>query len=48
MERSYNLGRLIIHTAGTDHSRVELPGLNHQVAFSLRTHLLPGRGDDAV
>ncbi len=48
MERSYNLGRLIIHTAGTDHSRVELPGLNHQVAFSLRNHLLPGGSDDAV
>lgn len=48
MERSYDLGRLIIHTAGTDHSRVELPGLNHHAAFSLRNHLLPGGSDDAV
>ena len=48
IERSYNLGRLIIYTAGTDHARVELPGLNHQVALSVRDHLLPGAGDDAV
>ena len=27
MERSYGLGRLVLYTAGTDHSRVELPGL---------------------
>jgi membrane protein YdbS with pleckstrin-like domain len=48
MERSYGLGRLVIYTAGTDHSRVELPGLNHGVAFQLRNHLLPRGADDAV
>lgn len=48
IERAYNLGRLVIHTAGTNHSRVELPGLNHQIAFRLRNYLLPGEADDAV
>lgn len=48
LERSYGLGRLVIFTAGTDHSRVELPGLNHQVAYALRNHLLPRGADDAV
>ena len=48
LERSYGLGRLIIFTAGTHHSRVELPGLDHAVAFALRRHLLPRGDDDAV
>jgi uncharacterized protein len=48
LERSYGLGRLVIFTAGTAHSRVELPGLRHAVAFQLRNHLLPGGTDDAV
>lgn len=48
LERSYGLGRLVIFTAGTEHSRVELPGLNHQVAYALRNHLLPRGSDDAV
>jgi uncharacterized protein len=48
LERSYGLGRLVIFTAGTAHSRVELPGLNHQIAYALRNHLLPRGSDDAV
>jgi uncharacterized protein len=48
LERSYGLGRLIIFTAGTHHSRVELPGLDYAVAFALRHHLLPRNADDAV
>jgi hypothetical protein len=48
LERSYGLGRLVIFTAGTEHSRVELPGLNHQAAYLLRDHLLPRGTDDAV
>lgn len=53
LERKYGLGRLLIYTAGTEHSRVELPGLDHQVALRIRDHLLPrdargaSRGDDA-
>lgn len=48
LERSYGLGRLVIFTAGTHHSRVELPGLDHAVAFALRNHLLPRGADDAI
>ncbi len=48
MERSYGLGRLVIFTAGTEHSRVELPVLKDSVAYDLRNHLLPRRSDDAV
>ena len=48
MERSYGLGRLVLYTAGTDYSRVELPGLNYDVAFALRLRLLPRNSDDAV
>jgi membrane protein YdbS with pleckstrin-like domain len=48
LERAYGLGRLVIYTAGTEHSRVDLPGLNHDVAFELRNHLLPQGDDDAV
>jgi uncharacterized protein len=48
LERSYGLGRLVIFTAGTHHSRVELPGLDYAVAFALRNHLLPRGADDAV
>ena len=48
MERSYGLGRLVLYTAGTEHSRVELAGLNHGVALGLRNHLLPRGSDDAV
>jgi uncharacterized protein len=48
LERSYGLGRLVIFTAGTEHSRVELPGLKDSVAYELRNHLLPRGSDDAV
>jgi membrane protein YdbS with pleckstrin-like domain len=48
LERAYRLGRLVIYTAGTDHSRIELPGLGYHVAFALRNHLLPRGDDDAV
>jgi len=48
LERSFGLGRLVLYTAGTAHSRVELPGLSYAVAFSLRNYLLPRGDDDAV
>jgi uncharacterized protein len=48
LERAFGLGRLVIYTAGTEHSRVELPGLAYDVAFALRDHLLPKGQDDAV
>jgi membrane protein YdbS with pleckstrin-like domain len=48
MERSFGLGRLVVYTAGTNHSRVELAGLSHAVALALRNYLLPRGSDDAV
>jgi uncharacterized protein len=48
IERRYGLGTLIVYTAGTDHSRVTLSGLDFTLAQRLRTHLLPGDRHDAV
>ena len=48
LERRYGLGTLVIFTAGTDHARVDLKGLDHATALSIRDHLLPREGDDAV
>jgi membrane protein YdbS with pleckstrin-like domain len=48
LERKHGLGRLIVYTAGTQHSRVELPGLEHSTALSIRDHLLPRQAADVV
>ena len=48
LERKYGLGRLIIYTAGTQHSRVQLPGLEHQTALAIRDHLLPRQSADVI
>lgn len=48
IERRYGLGTLVIYTAGTDHARVDLPGLAHATAMAVRDALLPKDGDDAV
>lgn len=48
LERKYGLGKLIIYTAGTQHSRVELPGLEYQTALSIRDHLLPRQTADVI
>jgi len=48
LERRYGLGTLIIYTAGTDHAKVDLAGLEHGVALRLREHLLPSGDADAV
>jgi uncharacterized protein len=47
LERRFGLGTLVVYTAGTDHARVRLGGLEHARALRIREHLLP-RGDDAV
>jgi len=47
-ERSYGLGTLSVFTAGTDHARVGLSGLDHATALAIRDHLLPREGADAV
>ena len=48
LERRYGLGTLVIYTAGTDHAKVMLGGLDHEVAMRIREHLMPERGPDAV
>lgn len=48
LERRFGLGTLVIYTAGTDHARIQLPGLEHGVALRLREHLLPSGDADAV
>jgi membrane protein YdbS with pleckstrin-like domain len=48
IERRYGLATLLIYTAGTDHARVALHGLDHAAALRIRDHLLPGSSDDAV
>jgi hypothetical protein len=48
LQRSYGLGTLVVYTAGTEHARVELSGLDHARALHLREHLLPREGADAV
>ena len=48
IERSYGLATLSIHTAGTVHSKVDLPGLDHGVALTVRDALLPSDAESAV
>lgn len=48
LERTHGLGTLVVYTAGTDHARVDLPGLDHATALRIRDHLLPDEGGDAV
>ena len=48
LERRYGLGTLVVYTAGTNHARVALPGLAHEVARALRDELRAERADDAV
>lgn len=48
LERRYGLGTLVVYTAGTDHARVTLSGLDHATALRIREHFLPGSVDDAV
>jgi membrane protein YdbS with pleckstrin-like domain len=48
LERRYGLGTLVIYTAGTDHARVALSGLEHNTALRIREHLLPREAGDAI
>jgi membrane protein YdbS with pleckstrin-like domain len=45
IERGFGLGTLVIYTAGTDHARVDLPGLEHATAVQIRDYLLPDDED---
>jgi membrane protein YdbS with pleckstrin-like domain len=48
LERRYGLGTLVVYTAGTAHSQVNLAGLDYEVARRIRAHLLPRDEGDAV
>jgi membrane protein YdbS with pleckstrin-like domain len=48
VERRYGLGTLVIYTAGTEHAKVDLEGLEHGRALRIREHLLPSGASDAV
>lgn len=48
LERRYGLGTLVIYTAGTDHARVQLEGLEHSRALLIRDFLLPTGATDAI
>ena len=48
IERRFGLGTLVIYTAGTDHAKVDLGGLEHSTALRIREHLLPSGAGDAV
>jgi hypothetical protein len=48
LERWLGLGSLVLYTAGTDHSRVALPGLAYGDATTIRDRLAPVDEDDAV
>jgi uncharacterized protein len=48
VERKFGLATLILHTAGTHHATLALPGLDADEAVRLRDHLLKAGGDDAV
>jgi len=48
LERRYGLGTLVVYTAGTSHSKVDLSGLEFNVAQRIREHLLPDDQSDAV
>lgn len=45
LERRHGIGTLKLYTAGSRHTKIELPGLNHDDAIALRDALLAeGRG----
>jgi hypothetical protein len=48
LERNFELATLHVFTAGTEHSEVTLPGLEHGRALRIRDHLLMGGEHDAV
>jgi uncharacterized protein len=48
LERKHGLATLVIYTAGTDHAKVGLSGLDHATALRIREHLLPTERSDAV
>lgn len=48
IQRMYGVGTLTIHTAGTSNSSVNLAGLSHEVAISLRDKIIRQRASGDV
>jgi hypothetical protein len=48
IQRSLGLASLILHTAGTHHATIMIPGLDTVEAARLRDQLVAVGGDDAV
>ena len=48
IQRRYGLGKLIIHTAGTQDASVSLSGLPHEKALAIRDFLIEGGDHDGV
>jgi uncharacterized protein len=48
IERGFQLGTLVIYTAGTEHAKVDLHGLEYGRALLIRDHLLQSQDADDV
>ena len=48
IERSFGLASLLLHTAGTQHASIVIPGLDAREAVRLRDELVAIGGDDGV
>jgi hypothetical protein len=46
LQRRYGLGKLVVHTAGTEHAAIELDGLRREEAMRLRDLLTAHEGED--
>jgi len=46
LQRKYGLATLTVHTAGTEHAKVEVAGLSHATALAVRDYLLCREDDD--
>lgn len=49
LQRQYGLGKVTVHTAGTQHAAIELSGIAYEAATWLREQIIAGQGaQDAV
>lgn len=48
LQRHFGVGTLKLYTAGSRHTRIELPGLEHAAAIDLRDELIREESGDAV
>lgn len=48
LQRSFGLGTLTVHTAGTSNASVDLAGLDHAVALRMRDQIVRTRSDQHV